>query len=129
LGEDFDAAYGCKQPKLTIDDPAGSVQMTRFTANEASVSVKTPAGGTLTYRDAWAPGWQTTVDGAPVPTGRNRDGFKTLVVPPGDHHVDFRFRPLVDERGMLALAILLALSLVVQLGLACWGPRTLSPSL
>jgi len=53
LGGDFDVAYGCGRPKLSLDDPAGTAQMTRFTANEASVAVKTPVGGTLTYRDAW----------------------------------------------------------------------------
>jgi hypothetical protein len=29
----------------------------------SSIIVKTPAGGTLTYRDAWTPGWKATVDG------------------------------------------------------------------
>jgi len=125
LGKDFDAAYGCAQPKLTIDDPTGSVQMTRFTANEASVAVKTPVGGTLTYRDAWTPAWHATVDGTPVPTGRNRDGFKTLLVPPGTHRVELVFRPLVGERAMLFLDVLLTLSLVAQMWLAYAGQRVL----
>ncbi len=43
--------------------------MQRFTANEASIIVKTPAGGTLTYRDAWTRGWQATVDGVAEPLG------------------------------------------------------------
>jgi len=128
LGKDFDSAYGCDQPKLTIADPAGTVQTERFNANEALITVTTPVGGVLIYRDAWAPGWQATVDGATVLVERNRDGFKTLVVPPGNHRINLVFRPLVGERSMLALALLLALSVVVQIWLACWGPRVLSPS-
>ncbi len=99
--------------------------MTRFTANEASVAVKTPVGGTLTYRDAWTPAWHATVDGTPVPTGRNRDGFKTLLVPPGTHRVELVFRPLVGERAMLFLDVLLTLSLVAQMWLAYAGQRVL----
>jgi hypothetical protein len=125
LGSDFDAAYGCDQPKLTIDDPAGTTQMERFTANEASIIVRTPAGGTLTYRDAWTPGWQAVVDGVPAPLARNRDGFKMLVVPRGNHRVDLVFRPFVGEGDILALAILLTISVMTQVWLLFWGPRDL----
>jgi len=123
LGKDFDTAYGCNQPKLTIDDPAGTTQMERFTANEASMIVRTPVGGTLTYRDAWTPAWQATVDGTPVALRRNRDGFKVLIVPPGSHLVNLVYRPLVGDRTILVLALLLALSPVVQIWLGFAGQR------
>src|SRR6266852_2038774 len=108
LGGDFDLAYGCGRPKLSVT--ASTAQMTRFTANEATITVTTPAGGTLTYRDAWTPGWQATVSGAPVPLGRNRHGFKTLPVPPGEHRVELLFRPPVAERAVVTLVALLGLS-------------------
>jgi hypothetical protein len=120
--------FGCDQPKLTIDDPAGAAQMQGFTANQASIIVMTPTGGTLTYRDAWTPGWQATVDGVPAHLGRNRYGFKVLVVQPGDHQVDIIFRPIVAERILLALAILLTISVIAQVWLMFWGPRSLDPS-
>jgi uncharacterized membrane protein YfhO len=121
LGSDFDISYGCGHPKLSVT--AGAAQMTRFTANEATIAVTTPAGGTLTYRDAWTPAWQATVDGAPVPLGRNRDGFKTLPVPPGEHRVELIFRPLVGEPAMLMMAVLLSLSVMAQIWLAFAGRR------
>ena len=129
LGGDFDAAFACGQPKLTISDPAGDARMVRFSANELSIAVSTPAGGSLTYRDAWLPAWQATLDGVRVPVGRNADGFKTLAVPPGEHRVELAFRPLVGEDAMAALAVLLGLSLVAQLWLALragydWPERT-----
>jgi hypothetical protein len=129
LGEDFNMAFGCEQPKLTIDDPRGTARMARFTANEASIAVTSPAGGRLTYRDAWTPAWQAAVDGLPVPLERNRDGFKTLVVPPGQHRVDLAFRPLVGERPLAGIALILTLSLLAQIWLACAGPRFQSPPL
>jgi hypothetical protein len=122
-GGDFDIAYGCGRPKLSVT--AGTAQMTRFTANEVAIAVTTPAGGTLTYRDAWTPAWQATVDSSPLPLGRNRDGFKTLPVPPGEHRVDLAFRPLVGERAMLMLAVLLGLSVAGQIWLAFAGRRDL----
>ena len=123
MGGDFDTAYGCGRPKLSVDDPAGTAQMTRFTANKAAIAVTTPAGGTLTYRDAWTPAWQATVDGVPASLGRNRDGFKTFAVPPGEHRVDLVFRPPVDGRAMLMLAVLLGLSVMAQIWLAFAGRR------
>jgi hypothetical protein len=124
LGGDFDVAYGCGRPKLSVT--AGTAQMTRFTANEVAIAVTTPAGGTLTYRDAWTPAWQATVDGVPASLGRNRDGFKTLAVPPGEHRVDMVFRPRVDGRAMLMLAVLLGLSVVPQIWLGFARPGDLS---
>ena len=118
LGGGFDEAFGCGRPKLTISDPAGDARMVRFSANELSIAVSTPAGGSLTYRDAWLPAWQATLDGVRVPVGRNADGFKTLALPPGEHRVELAFRPLVGEDAMAALAVLLGLSLVAQLWLA-----------
>ncbi len=123
LGGDFDIAYGCGHPKLSVT--AGTAQMTRFTANEVAIAVTTSAGGTLTYRDAWTPAWQATVDSVPVPLGRNRDGFKTLQVPPGEHRVDLVLRPPVGERAMLMLAVLLGLSVAGQMLLAFAGRREL----
>jgi hypothetical protein len=63
------------------------------------------------------------VDDAPAMLERNRDGLKTLVVPPGTHQVELVFRPLVGERAMLVLAVLLTLSLVVLMWLAYGGER------
>lgn len=123
LGADFDVAYGCGRPELSVT--ADTAQMTRFTANEAAIAVTTPAGGTLTYRDAWTPAWRATVDRAPVPLGRNRDGLKTLPVPPGEHRVGLVFRPPVGEQAMLMLAVLLGLSLAAQMWLAFAGRRDL----
>jgi hypothetical protein len=123
LGKDFESAYGCDLPKLTIDDPAGKIWMEQFTANEAAISVTTPAGSTLTYRDAWTPAWQAAVDGAPAAVGRNNYGFKTLEVPPGNHRVDLVFRPLAGEKAMLVLAVLLTLTLLAQIWLMQAGPR------
>ena len=117
LGDDFDVAHGCDQPKLTIDDPAGTTKMKGFTANQASIIVKTPAGGTLTYRDAWTPGWEATADGMPAHLGRNRYGYKILAVPPGNHQVGLVFRPFVGERILLAFAILLTTSVIAQVWL------------
>jgi hypothetical protein len=118
LGGDFDAAFGCSQPKLTVSDPAGDARVVRFSANDLAIAVTTPAGGELVYRDAWLPDWQATLDGKRVPLARNADGFKTLEVPPGEHRVELAFRPLVGQAVLAALALLLSLSLGAQLWLA-----------
>jgi len=123
LGDDFDAAFGCHQPKLTIGDPAGAVRMIRFSANEATIAVTTPQGGILTYRDAWTPQWQAAVDGAATAIEPNADGFKTVALAPGEHRVDLVFRPLVGQRLLFALAVALALALLALVVLVCQEER------
>jgi uncharacterized membrane protein YfhO len=81
-----------------------------------------------TYRDAWTPGWEATVDGLPIHLTHDSYGFKTITVPSGDHRVDLFFRPFVGERILIALGILLTMSVVIQVWLMCWGPREHFPS-
>jgi uncharacterized membrane protein YfhO len=45
------------------------------------------------WTDAWAPGWEATVDGAPAVLVKVAGLFKGVAVPAGQHRVEFRYRP------------------------------------
>jgi len=52
-----------------------------------------PDNRILTFLDAAYPGWKAYVDSRPVPIYLANEAFKAILVPPGRHHVEFRFRP------------------------------------
>jgi hypothetical protein len=49
--------------------------------------------GRFTLSEELVPGWNATVDGGPVPVDFWRGAFQSIVVPAGEHRVEFRYRP------------------------------------
>jgi hypothetical protein len=63
----------------------------------------------LVVTGAWAPGWRAWVDGQPAVTHRANLLFRATIVPPGDHVVEWRYRPRGLAAGAAACAVSLAL--------------------
>ncbi|MCY3946156.1 MAG: YfhO family protein [Anaerolineaceae bacterium] len=74
-------------------DPPGEVRVTRYTATEIDLVVESDAPAWLLLTDAWYPGWQAWVDGAPVDVQRANLMFRALALPAGAQDVHFRYRP------------------------------------
>ncbi|MCZ6654160.1 MAG: YfhO family protein [Planctomycetota bacterium] len=88
-----------------------------YTFNRASFSVRTATGGLFSYSDAYAKGWQATIDDEPTPIYRSNHVFKAIVLPPGHHRVEFVYDPPSFRIGLL---ISLASSCVLlALGASC----------
>ncbi len=70
--------------------------------------------GVVVLTDAFYPGWEVSVDGAPAPLLRANLGFRGVVVPAGSHLVEMRYRPAwLPRAGAAALAAaLLCIALV-----------------
>jgi hypothetical protein len=49
--------------------------------------------GWLVLTDNWYPGWEATVDGAPVPIERAYSTYRAVRIEPGEHSVVMRFSP------------------------------------
>lgn len=75
-------------------------------------------GGWLVLSDTWYPGWEVALDGARVPMYRADFLFRALYVPPGRHHVEFRYRPRLQIAGAL-----ISIAAWVALGGALWRLR------
>ena len=88
---------------LLVDGPALGTCSPSTTMRPASVvtyepelvrvRVEVPDTGYLVLLDAYYPGWMATVDGAAEPIMRANSMFRAVLVPAGDHTVEFRFRP------------------------------------
>ncbi len=106
-------------PSASTTDTPGSAVITAHEPCRVAIRASAPAGGFLVLGDVNYPGWRATVDGRPTKVYQTDYVVRGVVVPPGEHVVEFRFRPLSFYLG-LALS---SLSAAVLLGLLLGGPR------
>ncbi len=86
--------YGLKD-SLTDPDPAQArVTIRNYRRNSVEIEVETDRAGVLVLHDIYYPGWKVYVDGQPQAVLRTNLLFRGVEVPPGRHHVAFRFEPL-----------------------------------
>jgi hypothetical protein len=70
-----------------------AAHITHYTAQQVGISVEAAADGWLLLADAYYPGWQASVDGAPAPVLRADVMFRAVAVPPGSSIVVLEYRP------------------------------------
>ncbi len=78
---------------------SGAARISSHRNTAIEIDVDAPDGGWLVLNDPFMPWWFATLDGAPVVIERANVLFRAVAIPPGSHHVAFRFRPF---RGALA---------------------------
>ncbi len=93
------------------------VQVVRSDPRSLDIRIETDAAGYLVVGEWYVPGWRAMLNGQTVPTLRANHAFHGIHLPPGNHHVTFRFRP----NDLLAGAIISGLSLLGLLALAWKG--------
>jgi hypothetical protein len=71
-----------------------NLQMLEYRPNRVSIAFQASAPGLLVLKDAYAPGWQALLDGAPTPVVRVNGMVRGVRVPhAGNHHVVLEYRP------------------------------------
>lgn len=81
------------------------------------------APAVVVVTEAHYPGWQARIDGRPVPIRRANLGFRGVVLPPGRHEIEMRYRPASLRLGAaLALVGLLACLLLARRPGSLAGP-------
>jgi hypothetical protein len=103
-------------------DPSSSA--TIRSANESEVQVRTHSRepGFLVLSNVDYPGWEATVDGASTPIVRTDYALRGVRLPPGDHTVDFVFRPNSFRLGLILTAFS-ALGLAMVLARGLFAPK------
>jgi hypothetical protein len=90
----------------------GMADITRYEAQQVVVRVRATRPGMLVLADTWYPGWQARLDHRPVTLYRADYVLRGVVVPAGEHEVEFDFRPATFRIGAtVTLITLLGLTL------------------
>jgi Bacterial membrane protein YfhO len=89
--------------------PATRAQVTTLENERVVVKAAAKQQGILVLNDAFHPGWRVTVDGEPAQILRVNQIMRGVILPPGEHEVEFRFAPrsLAIGAGMTALGLLI----------------------
>ncbi len=93
-------------------DASASARVTQLSSTAMEVETASSSPGFLVTSDADYPGWQATLDGAPIQIFRANYALRGVRVPAGRHLMRFTFRPKSFYYG----AAISAFSLLVLLG-------------
>jgi len=94
---------------------AGSVEKLNYLSNQVKLEVSCQLHCYLVLGDLYLPGWQATVDGAPVQIYRTDAVVRGIFVSAGSHRVEFRYRPRSILIGLWS-ALLACVVLVLMTG-------------
>jgi hypothetical protein len=96
---------------------SGEIRIAAFSGDHLAAEVVAPAESVLVYRDNMAPGWSVAVDGEDAELVVVDRINKAVAVPPGQHRVEFVYRPwpYLLAFSLRALVLLAALAACVWL--------------
>jgi hypothetical protein len=99
----------------TPNEGRGVVEVLNYEQESVHISVTSEGGGLLVLTDAYYPGWRATVDGDQSTIYQTDGYFRGVLVPPGQHLVEYRFEPgsLTFGVAMTAFGLFFLLILLV----------------
>ena len=94
----FDARNGvfliAENPPRLATCAGEDVSMPRHTPNYVRIDAQMQCRGMVILTDTWFPGWRATVDGKRAKIERAYGMVRGVVVEPGNHVVEMRYRPV-----------------------------------
>lgn len=87
----------------------GAAQLVSYDDRRVEIRLRSDAEAFLTLDDSFYPGWRAAIDGARTTIYRTNVFFRGVVVPPGQHTVEFRYRPRSFYVGTFLSVLSLAL--------------------
>lgn len=91
-------------------DAESVVQLTSYEPNRLTYHVSSAKGGVVVFSEIYYPGWQATIDGAPVDIARADYILRAIHVPSGSHTIEMWFEPqsirVTETIAYVALALL-----------------------
>jgi hypothetical protein len=94
---------------------SGTVDFASYEPERVRLSTASESAGMLVLTDAHYPGWIATVDGQPAEIYQANGYFRGILVPPGNHTVEFHFEPSTLPTGLVlsSLGIFVVVVLLV----------------
>lgn len=104
------------------DGTPGTAEIVRHRSTEVQIRTNSSRNAVLFLSDSYYPGWKALVDGRPSQVYRANYLFRAVLVPEGEHEVQFRFEPDSFALGTdISLFTLWGL-LILWFGLVAWSP-------
>ena len=106
---------GAAEARSLDEAGGGEVEIIAYEETRVTLRVNSPAPAYLALKDAFYPGWEATVNGAPTPIYRANLLFRAVAVPAGESAVVFRFAPTLWRTALyigIALWIIAAIALL-----------------
>jgi hypothetical protein len=94
---------------------SGEVRITVYEPERVVLQTSGDEAGIAILTDAHFPGWEATLDGAPVALLRANTSFRGVVVTAGEHEIEMRYRPATFRWG-----VVLALAAAIACACAVW---------
>ncbi|GAB4353650.1 MAG: hypothetical protein Kow0099_37910 [Candidatus Abyssubacteria bacterium] len=95
----------------------GKASITEYGINEVRIKVEALRPSLLVLTDSYFPGWKVYLDDIERPIWRANSLFRAVEVPPGDHTVNFEYRPTSVRWGLsisLATLVLALAGLTIE---------------
>jgi hypothetical protein len=92
--------------------PSWKADITAYHDNNIHLTVATDRDGLLVLSEAFYPGWNAYIDGAATPVYRTDYSLRGIVVPAGNHSVEFRFESASFREGLWLTLATLALCVI-----------------
>ncbi len=86
---------------LPSENLSGQARIVSYTPTKVVIETKTNAPCLLVLADAFYPGWKATLDQRPVEILPAYYIFRAVVVPAGQHHVEFSYFPTSLQVGLV----------------------------
>jgi hypothetical protein len=84
-----------------ISNPSDSVDIIHFNENNIKIQTHSENAGILVLTDIFYPGWAATIDGDSVKIFKANGLVRAILVPSGDHIIEFEYYPSLFNLGMM----------------------------
>ncbi len=110
--------------EIALEDDSGAtdegvVETVGESPTHLALRVNAPGPRVLVVADAWYPGWRVTVNGEPAEILRANYAFRGVLLPMGEHRVDFDYRPAGWDVAMPMFAV----GVIILIALLVWPQR------
>ena len=104
------------RPRQIIPTTGGNAKIIRYENNNMLINASLQDSGVLVLTDSYYPGWKVFVDGKEERVLRANHFFRGVRLAPGNHNIEFRYKPLSFAIGsaisLFTVILLIGISLV-----------------
>ncbi len=102
-------------------DSAANIELKRYQPNKLIYNYSSDKEQLAVFSEIFYPdGWESYINGEPVPHFRANYVLRAMVLPPGENEIEFRFKPesyYQGERIALAFSVLIVLMIICYAGI------------